>query len=251
MEYRLGELAKLAGVSTRTLRYYDQIGLLSPCRIAGNGYRYYSGIEVDRLQQILFFRELGVELEEIGRILSDPDFHGKSALERHLEQLRGRRNRLDGIIALVEKTIRHQKGETEMTDQEKFEAMKQAKLRENEDRYGAEIREKYGEATIEASNAKMMGMSQPQWEAMQETERKLFEVLDAAFTEGDSGSPTAEEAFRLHREWLGYTWPEYSPEAHIGLAQGYRADQRFLDYYDRGGPGRGLFLCEVIERWAK
>lgn len=92
MEYTVNKLAKLAGISTRTLRYYDEIGLLSPVRMSSNGYRIYGKIEVDRLQQILFYRELGVPLDEIKKIISTKDFDGVTALQSHLTALLAKRN---------------------------------------------------------------------------------------------------------------------------------------------------------------
>ena len=120
MEYTVSKLAELAGVSPRTLRYYDEIGLLSPTRISSNGYRIYGQKEVDRLQQILY-RELGVPLDEIGRVLTAKNFDGLSALQNHLAGLLERREQLELLIANVEKTIKAMKGEIIMTDKEKFE----------------------------------------------------------------------------------------------------------------------------------
>jgi DNA-binding transcriptional MerR regulator len=128
MEYSVNKLAVLAGVSTRTLRYYDQIGLLTPKRISSNGYRIYGREEVDKLQQILFFRELGIPLEEIKNILSDENFDSRRALEEHLKALELRREQLDKLIMNVSKTIKAMKGELAMSDKEKFEGFKQSLL---------------------------------------------------------------------------------------------------------------------------
>ena len=99
MDYTVQQLARLSGVSPRTLRYYHQIGLLSPAYVGNNGYRYYGRVQVDRLQQILFYRELGLPLEKIGAILEDPAFDRAQALEAHLQALTARRARLDQISA--------------------------------------------------------------------------------------------------------------------------------------------------------
>ena len=87
MEYSIQELAKLAGVTTRTLRWYDQIGLLKPGRVAESGYRYYGDAQVDRLQDILYYRALGVELAQIRECLDDPAFDRLAALRSHLAAL--------------------------------------------------------------------------------------------------------------------------------------------------------------------
>lgn len=99
------KLAGLAGISTRTLRYYDEIGLLPPARTSASGYRIYGPVEVDRLQQILLYRELGVTLETIREIVTDPAFDRLQALQKHREQLLNRRRQLDLIITSVENTI--------------------------------------------------------------------------------------------------------------------------------------------------
>lgn len=121
MEYTINELAKTAGVSTRTLRYYDQCGLLPPCRVSPNGYRIYGQKEVDRLQQILFYRELAMPLADIKKILETADFDRMTALENHLSALRAKRGRLDLLISNAEKTIKTMKGETVMSDKEKLD----------------------------------------------------------------------------------------------------------------------------------
>ena len=131
MEYSIHALAELAGVSARTLRYYDQIGLLKPKGTTEAGYRLYGQEEVDLLQQILFYRALGVPLKEIARIVQADDFDRLHALKTHLSALRARQAQTAALIESVEKTIRSIKGGTEMSDSEKFEAFKQRVVREN------------------------------------------------------------------------------------------------------------------------
>ena len=124
MEYSISQLAKLSGLTTRTLRYYDEIDLLKPGRTAENGYRVYGPEDVDLLQQILFFRELGVQLQEISRLLSAPDFDKKKALEAHLSNLYDRKNQIELLIENVRKTIRSFSGDIIMSDNEKFAGFK-------------------------------------------------------------------------------------------------------------------------------
>lgn len=110
MEYTVQKLGRLAGVSTRTLRYYDEIGILKPARMSSSGYRIYGQEEVDRLQQILFYRELGVSLERIKQIMTSPSFDAAQALREHREQLLDKRKQLDTLISNVEKTIASHEG---------------------------------------------------------------------------------------------------------------------------------------------
>ena len=142
------KLAELSGVSARTLRYYDEIDLLEPKRVNSSGYRIYGQAEVNLLQQILFYRELEMKLGEIKQIVHSETFDVETALGNHLTRLNQKRNRLDEIIETVEKSVQDVKGEIKMTDQEKFEAFKKEKIAKNEEQYGEEIREKYGEDVI-------------------------------------------------------------------------------------------------------
>lgn len=159
MEYTVKKLAALSGVSARTLRYYDEIGLLKPARVASNGYRIYGQAQVDTLQQILFYRSMQVPLEEIRRLLSDPQFDRRQALERHLEVLERKRDQMDTLITTVRHTIETMKGERTMTDQEKFAGLKERFLEENQQKYGAELEARYGKEEVAAFNAKVGAMS--------------------------------------------------------------------------------------------
>jgi DNA-binding transcriptional MerR regulator len=245
MEYTIHKLAKLAGVSRRTLRYYDELGLLSPARIS-NGYRIYGQKEIDRLQQILFYRELGVSLEEIQTILASKDFDGGSALQSHLAALRARRTQLDLLISNVEKTISTMKGERTMSDREKFEGFLQNLVDDNEKRYGEEIRAKYGDETVNRSNAKVLNMSKERYAELEQLTAELNETLKAAFAQGDPAGELAQKACALHKKWLCFYWDNYSKEAHIGVTQMYVDDPRFAAYYDKIAPGCAAFLRDAV-----
>ncbi|RNC62750.1 MAG: HTH-type transcriptional activator mta [Candidatus Dichloromethanomonas elyunquensis] len=247
MEYSINKLAKLAGVSTRTLRYYDEIGLLSPERISNNDYRVYGQKEVDLLQQILFYRELGVSLDEIKNIVWSKDYNGIAALQGHLSALKAKKEQIELLITNVEKTIAASKGEITMSNKEKFEGFKQKMLDENEKQYGKEIREKFGDAIVDASNAKMMGLTAEQYEKVQNLSCQINELLKTAFEQGDPSSELAQKVCALHKEWLGYFWDHYSKEAHLGLAQGYVDDPRFRKYYDAVATGCAEFLRDAIK----
>lgn len=247
MEYTVQKLAGLAGISGRTLRYYDEIGILKPARINSSGYRIYGQEEVDRLQQILFYRELGVNLEMIKDIMTSPSFDGSKALKEHRDQLLEKRKQLDLLIQNVEKTIASKEGRMDMSNKEKFEGFKKQMVDENEKKYGKEIREKYGEETVKQSNAKVMNMSQEDYEAVTKLEAQVRETLAEAIKTGDPSSVLAQKAADLHKQWLTYYWTEYSKEAHAGLAQMYVDDERFTAYYDKETPGTAEFLREAIQ----
>ncbi|MBP2097876.1 MerR family transcriptional regulator [Enterococcus rivorum] len=251
MEYTIKKIAELSGISTRTLRYYDEINLLKPTRINSSGYRIYGIKEVDRLQQILFYRSLDIKLEDIQTILSQSEVDIQHSLKEHYNQLLLKRQQIDSLLLTVEKTIRYQKGEITMNDQEKFEGLKREALQKNEKLYGKEIREKYGESTVETSNKKWLNLSKEQFNQMEQTEQNLFSALKKVIQSKDYDSPEAKEAFESHKEWLLFTTPHYSVQMHRGLGEMYIADERFASYYNsRVGDEASDVLNKIIQKYA-
>ncbi|MBG9944772.1 MerR family transcriptional regulator [Brevibacillus formosus] len=246
MEYTVQKLGLLAGVSTRTLRYYDEIDLLKPARINSSGYRIYGQQEVDRLQQILFYRELGVSLEEIKEILNSPTFDADQALREHREKLLERRAQLDALIANVDLTLAQREGTKTMSDKQKFEGFKQKFIDDNEAQYGEEIRAKYGSDLVDKSNQKIKGMTEQEYAALEQLNEELHETLAQAFATGDPAHELAQKAADLHRQWLSFYWDSYSKEAHAGVAQMYVDDPRFTAYYDKEQPGVAEFLRDAV-----
>ncbi|WP_419960183.1 MerR family transcriptional regulator [Psychrobacillus sp. BM2] len=251
MEYTVQKLAQLAGISTRTLRYYDEIGLLKPARTNSSGYRIYGSTEVDQLQQILFYRELGVNLDSIKEIMTSPTFDGSQALRDHREKLLEKRAQLDALINNVDKSIKQTERKISMTDKEKFEGFKQKLVDDNEKKYGKEIREKYGDDAVNNSNAKVKGMTNEQYEEIQKLEEQLFINLKTAMDTGDPAGELAQKAADLHKQWLCFYWDQYSKEAHAGLAEMYVADERFTAYYDKVQLGATEFLRDAIVIYTK
>ena len=250
MEYTIQKLSRLAGVSTRTLRFYDEIGLLKPKRTSSSGYRIYGETEVDRLQQILFFKQLSFSLDKIKAAMDDPAYDAEQSLVAHKQALLEKKKEIELLIKTVDATLEEKRGGRRMSDKEKFEGLKKELLDENEIRYGQDIREKYGKKTVAASNNKFAGMSEADFDAMQEMAARLQEMLTEAMATGDAGGEAALAVAALHKQWLSYTWPSYSPEAHRGLAQMYVDDERFTAYYDKAsGKGAAAFLRDAIHNY--
>ncbi|WP_300411496.1 MerR family transcriptional regulator [uncultured Oscillibacter sp.] len=252
MEYTVKALAELAGVTPRTLRWYDQKGLLRPRRTTEAGYRLYGPEEVDRLQDILFYKELGLGLEAVRELLDAPGFDRLAALQSHLTELEARRERLDALILTVEKTIDEAKGGRPMTDKEKFEAFKRRAVEANEERYGEEIRRKYGPEAVEGANTKLLSMTEEehgQWRAL---EAEILSALAAAVRDReDPAGPEGRRIAELHRRWLSCTWTAYTPQAHRGVAELYTADERFTAYYDKEVPGCAAFLRDAVRAYTE
>lgn len=246
MEYTVNKLSKMSGVSTRTLRYYDEIGLLKPVRAASSGYRIYSQNEVDALQQILLYRELGFSLDDIGKMLTDSDFDREQAFADHLAALQNKRGRLDALIYNVTRSIAAMKGDVTMSDAEKFDGFKQTLIDENEQKYGAEVRAKYGDKAVNETNAKLMGLTKEQYDDGERLRLAFEEKLKAALETGDPAGEPAQNACDLHRQWLCVFYHKYSREYHKGLGEMYVADDRFRANYDKLAPGCTEFLRDAI-----
>lgn len=250
-EYTVHALAALSGVSERTLRYYDAIGLLKPARIESNGYRVYGREQVDMLQQILLYREMEMPLAEIGALLHAPDFDRQEALKAHLMTLHRRRERLDRLLATVQKSIQAlEEGDT-MQDKEKFEGFKDALIAQNEATYGKEARARYGDEAVDAANAKLKGMSEKGYHDAEALRLAVNDALKAAMQTGDPAGEEAQKLCKLHRDWLCTQWKDgmYTKEAHCGMGEMYAADERFRKYYDDAcGAGAAEFLRDALNR---
>lgn len=135
-----------------------------------------------------------------------------------------------------------------MSDKEKFEGFKNKMIKENEERYGKEIRQKYGDDVVNASNAKVKGMNEEKMQQAESLRKRIDETLKEAFEQGNLAGELAQGVCEMHKQWICMFWPEgmYSKEAHVGLADMYVADDRFRAYYDRIAPGCAEFLCEAI-----
>ena len=250
MEYTVKALAELAGVTPRTLRWYDQTGLLKPLRTTEAGYRLYGPKQLDRLQDILFYRELGLDLASIRAILDDPAFDRQAALQSHLTELKIRRARLDELILTVQRTIDDLKGGTKMTDQEKFEAFKHRVVEANEAAFGREIRQKYGDEEADRANACVLALTQEEYTAWEALGDEILQALAAAVQAGaDPAGPEGQRVAVLHRRWLSYSWEAYTPQAHAGLAELYVSDPRFTAYYDREVSGCAAFLRDAVRAY--
>ncbi|KPV44999.1 MerR family transcriptional regulator [Alicyclobacillus ferrooxydans] len=245
-EYTIQQLTRMAGVSARTLRYYDEIGLLKPARVSSSRYRIYSSQEIEKLQQILLYRELGVELDTIRQILDSPNFDALTALKEHLKRLQEKQVQLNTLIQNVEKTIASEEGRVTMQDKEKFEGFKRNLVQQNEELYGDEIRAQYGDKAVDESNQRLLEMSPKTFEGMATLEDRIRSTLQTAVQSGDPAGETAQRLAHLHHQWLIHYWSDYSKEAHARLAQMYVDDDRFRKHYDDIVPGGAVFLRDAI-----
>jgi len=244
MRLSVSEMAKLTGVSVRTLHYYDQIGLLCPETAADSGYRWYGEADVERMQQILFYRELDFPLKDIQMILADPRYDRQEALrhQRHLLQLK--RERLDRLLELLEANL---KGEQTM----EFKGFDAAELENARRQYADEAKARWGdtaawqESQRRTADGDTAGFAD-QAEAMNDIFRRAAALRDTA--------PDSPEAQALVREWQDFISSHYydcTREILAGLGQMYTADERFQKNIDRFGAGTAAFLSAAIAAYTK
>jgi DNA-binding transcriptional MerR regulator len=206
------------------------------------------------LQQILFYRELGVGLGEVALILAAPDFKPLDALGEHLVALKARREQLDTLIKNVESSIKAMKGEAVMNDNEKFEGFKQKLIDDNEQQYGEEVRAKYGDATIDLANANLKQMSKERYAKSERLTQELNAALKSAYQQGEPDGELAQKACELHKNWLIFWWGDsvtYSKEAHLAMGQMYVDDPRFRSHYDKIAPGLAIFLRDALQTYCQ
>lgn len=247
MQYTIKQLADLVGISARTLRYYDQINLLNPVATSEAGYRLYGPQQVQRLRQIMTYRALNFSLADIATILTKQPEQLTADLNQQLIRLQHQAQQLQLTIEAVQQQILINQGVSKMTDPEQFEIFKQQQLAENEEQFGAEVRDKYSEAEINATNKKYAQLSVEQFATMQQAERQLIELLKTTLANSETIPANQATIYQLHKQWLTYTWPKYSTAAHRGLADMYLADERFTSYYDdRAGKGATQILRDSI-----
>lgn len=243
--YTIGELAKLAGVTVRTLHHYDQMGLLTPSGRTEAGYRLYGRADLLRLQQILFFRELGMRLAEIRAILQSPDFDPVAALRQHRRMLEKRMEQIARLLATVDKTLQSVAEENvELTDEELYEGF----TPEQRERYAREVRERYDPALVAESQRRIRAMSREQWNALKQEGHEVTVAL-AALADRAPDDPDVQALIARHHAWIERFYP-CSAEVYRGLAQGYAEHPDFRAFYDRYRPGLADFLHAAMTHFA-
>ena len=239
--FTVKQLSRMAGVTPRTLHYYDEIGLLRPESVAENGYRSYGEKSVLRLQQILLYRQLDLPLERIKTILEREDFDVLGALERHQEELYRRIGQLERLVGTVEDTILYLKGKKEMSKGQFFAGFSE----EEQAVYEKETAERFDPAIVQASNQKWKRYSAAEKERIGIEGDAVYADLVAAIPLG-AASAQAQAAVERWRRHIEFFWSP-NEEQMIGLAEGYNSDPRFKERFDKIDPRLAQFVLEAVQ----
>lgn len=244
MSLTVSQVARLAGVSVRTLHHYDELGLLRPSGRSEAGYRLYEQADLQRLQQVLFFKELGFPLEEILRLVSDRAFDLQAALRMQRQLLTERATRVQALIQAVDAALESLERGTVMTKEEMFEVFGDF----DPTKYEAEARERWGQTEAYRESARRTSRyGKKDWEKIKAEGDDIQRELAARLEAGQA--PTDVEVMALaeqHRNYIGRWFYPCSPEMHRGLGELYVSDSRFTESIDRVRPGLAQFMRDAF-----
>ena len=245
MSYTVGTVARMAGITVRTLHHYDEIGLLKPGGRSDAGYRRYADADLELLQRILFFRELGFGLEQIKDVMTDGTADAVAHLRRQHAMLLDRIGRLERMAAAVEKALEARTMGINLTPEERFEVFGD----HDPDEYAAEVEERWGDTEpYKESQRRVARYTKADWERIKAQGQAAIEQVVAAMRAGKpADSAEAMEGAEAHRRQIDGAFYPLSYEGHVGLAEMYLADPRFTATYEKITPGLAQYLHDAIK----
>ncbi|AOR23385.1 MerR family transcriptional regulator [Clostridium taeniosporum] len=247
MSYKVKDIANMVGVSVRTLHYYDQIGLLKPDTITITGYRLYTEKDLEKLQQILFFKELDFSLKQIKNIIENPGFDRMHALNNHKKLLLQKKERLEKIIDTVEKTINSIDGGKEMNKKEMFNGFDISEIENYKSKYAKEVKEKYGNSEVyKESERKTSKYTKEDWNNIMASGNLIFEKLSKLMDKSKE-SAEVQDVIEEWRRYITNNFYNCTPEIFRSLGQIYIYDERFTDFINKTKPGLAKFFSEAIK----
>ncbi|MGW8722934.1 MerR family transcriptional regulator [Streptomyces althioticus] len=244
MSWSVGQVAGFAGVTVRTLHHYDAIGLLVPSGRSHAGHRRYGDADLDRLQQILFYRELGFPLEEVAALLDDPDADPRAQLRRQHELLTARIERLQKMAAAVEQAMEARTMGINLTPEEKFEVFGDF----DPDQYQEEVQERWGDTdAYRQSRERTASYTKEDWQRIQDEADELTRRFVALMEAGEpADSEAAMDAAEDHRRGISRNHYDCGYEMHTCLGEMYVDDERFTRNIDQAKPGLAAYMRDAI-----
>ena len=251
-DYTVKQLAELSGVSVRALHHYDEIGLLKPAHVGPNGYRYYRREELLRLQQILFHRELGFSLDEIGKLLDAPDFDQASALRAHRKRLDDEIDRFKRLIQSIDASLTELQGGEQVTEKAFYRGLDPEKWAE-QDRWAIERHGAAAEVGIKQRNEVMSAWTQADYDRRQAGYKTVWDEFAAAHERGVPAD--SEEAGKIARDLQGLIGEFYgSPltvARYLAIADIYGEAPHLRSYLDGRRAGLTDYVVEAMRLYAK
>jgi len=244
--YTIKQLADIAGISVRTLHYYDEVGLLKPSSIKENGYRYYAENEVLRLQQILFFRELEFSLDQIAKMLNSPNFDRKEALKDQKKLLNLKKERIERLLASLEKTINSMKGGDKMTNSDLFGSFTDDEMKQ----YKEEAQQRWGHTdAYKQSVQRTKNWTKADYKKVAIEGETITRAIAENIEKGIE-SKEVQRQIEKHFKHISQFY-DCSYEMYRNLGKMYVDDKRFTAYYDNFHPGLAEFMHNAIDIYCK
>jgi DNA-binding transcriptional MerR regulator len=244
MSYSVGQVAGFARITVRTLHHYDEIGLLRPSGRSAAGHRRYEDADLDRLQKILFYRELGFPLDEVAVLLDDPGADPAAHLRRQHALLADRIERLQQMAAAVRRAMEARTMGINLTPEEKFEVFGEY----DPDAHAEEVRDRWGDTEAYAqSQARAASYTKDDWLRIKAEQDDWSARTVAAMTAGEpADGERATDLAEEHRQAVTRWYYDCGYATHTGLAAMYLADERFTAYYEAMAPGLARYLHDAI-----
>jgi DNA-binding transcriptional MerR regulator len=241
--YTVGRVAALSGVTIRTLHHYDEIGLLSPSGRGASGYGIYEESDIERLQQILFYKELGFDLKEIATIVDDPGTDALGHLRRQRTLLTERIGRLSAMVDAIDYEMEARTMDIRLTPEERLEVFGEF----HPEDYAEEAEQRWGETeAYRQSQRRVSSYTKEDWQRLKAEGEEVQGRLAAALNAGlQADSEEAMAAVEAHRQHISRWFYECSYEIHRGLTEMYVSDERFRSHYDTQTPGLADFIREA------
>ena len=241
--YTVGRVADLSGVTIRTLHHYDEVGLLSPGGRSAAGYRIYEDRDLERLERILFYRELGFTLDEISTIIDDPHTDALGHLRRQRGLLTERIERLNAMVDAIDYEMEARTMDIPLTPEERLEVFGEFRAED----YAEEAEQRWGETeAYKESKRRVSSYTKEDWQRLKAEEEEIRARLAAALDAGLAPeSAEAMSAAEAHREYISRWFYECTYEIHRGLTEMYVSDERFRSNYDATAPGLAAFIRDA------
>lgn len=251
MDYTINKISKIAGVTLRTLRYYDKIGLLTPSKRTEAGYRIYTDEDIEKLQQILFFKELDFPLSEIVKIMNSPNFDRGKALKIQIKYLENKAKRYKDLSTLAKETLGNLRGGIKMENKDMFKGFDYDKMMEEQKQYEKEVKERWGNTdAYKQSMEKTSKYTKEDWERISETQNNNLKTLCELYNSGVSyDDERVQETVDRARQFITDYFYNCTLEIFSNLGQMYVQDERFTAFYEKYAIGLAEYYNNAIQHY--
>lgn len=248
MVYKVHEIADIAGISVRTLHYYDEIGLLIPTEKTEAGYRLYNDDDIIKLQQILMLKELGFPLKQIKNLSTRNVLSDQKVLIAQRTVLEKKRERLNQIIATLNNMINGTKELNNMNNKEMFQAFDMTDIENAQKRYADEVREKYPKHLVDECTTKTAAYSKKDWQRVMEAQNNIFRQFASHLEQGvDASAPPVQELVGIFQKHINDCFYTCDNQCLLGLGSMYTCDERFTAFYEKISPGLAQYIQHAIQ----